>query len=337
MITWMRDLIQLLRTVVGIIRRVLVRLRMRFEVRHVSGVLDPKLDSDDVIALITIKDGARYLPSFLEYHRKLGVRHFFFLDNGSSDETLALLHNATDATVIATALTYKKNDAVFAKYMVDRFARGRWSLTLDIDEYFDYPRSNELPLRRLVAYLDAHQYDALVTQMLDMYQLKYRPGDDEVFRRRAHAYYEVDSVEKEHYPTYYKSSSSNPSVNSHWGGVRQRMFGARPCLTKHALMLRGNADRCPDNNHFAKGARAADITGVLYHYKFISGFDSIVKEAVQFGHHYNNSAEYRKYMKVLETTDEVDFADSISRKFSSVDALVEEGFLVVTPTYTGWR
>ena len=49
-----------------------------------------------MLLFATIRDEAVRLPHFLDHYRALGVSHFLFVDNESSDGTLDLLRDAAD-------------------------------------------------------------------------------------------------------------------------------------------------------------------------------------------------------------------------------------------------
>ena len=51
------------------------------------------IKKSQVLLFTTIKDEYIRLPYFLEYYRNLGVGHFLFVDNGSSDEGPDYLKN----------------------------------------------------------------------------------------------------------------------------------------------------------------------------------------------------------------------------------------------------
>lgn len=53
---------------------------------HGAGFTVPK---GEVLAIVLVRDGAYYLDAFFDYYRRLGIRHFAFIDNGSTDETIA--------------------------------------------------------------------------------------------------------------------------------------------------------------------------------------------------------------------------------------------------------
>jgi len=103
-------------------RRELTELRNRTQ----------QIGPGDVLLFCTLRDERIRLPYFLSYYRELGVDHFFFVDNGSSDGTAEYLAEQMDVTVFQSNEGYKR-----ARFGVDwlnwlqmRYAHGHWSLTV---------------------------------------------------------------------------------------------------------------------------------------------------------------------------------------------------------------
>ena len=55
-----------------------------------------RLDADEILAFVCVRDEALRLPWFLEYYRQAGVDHFFVVDNGSSDGSTDYLLSQPD-------------------------------------------------------------------------------------------------------------------------------------------------------------------------------------------------------------------------------------------------
>ena len=68
--------------------------------RHLSGPKKLKLLPDDVILVCLIKNGAFWLDTFMKHYSKLGICHFVFVDNGSTDDTLEYLRAKDKVTVV---------------------------------------------------------------------------------------------------------------------------------------------------------------------------------------------------------------------------------------------
>jgi flagellar biosynthesis chaperone FliJ len=89
-----------------------------------------------------------------------------------------------------------------------------------------------------------------------------------------------------------------------------------------------------DSDHWVDNARIADITCVLFHYKFLEGhFHEQAARAVQEESYWNNSADYKKYLQVLDENPTLQVKQETAREIKSVDDLVEDGFLVVSEEY----
>src|SRR5687768_8207384 len=63
---------------------------------------------DELIVLCLVRNGRPYVRSFVEHYRDLGVKHLFFLDNGSTDGTVEALRNYENVTVLRTRLPFKE-------------------------------------------------------------------------------------------------------------------------------------------------------------------------------------------------------------------------------------
>ena len=122
-------------------------------IRHVHGPRAVIHGVDELAAVTIVRDGEFYLANFLAHHRRLGIRHFVMLDNGSTDGTLELLCAQPDVTVLRTSAPYKHYENVLKRYLVRRFSSGRWNVFVDIDELFDYPGSDRLDIAGLLGYL----------------------------------------------------------------------------------------------------------------------------------------------------------------------------------------
>ncbi len=311
------------------------QLELRTRIRHVFGPKSPALERDDVIVLCLIRNGEPYLTPFLEHYRRLGAKHFVFLDNGSSDGTVRKVSGQPDVTVLSSSLPFKTTNTWMRQYLLEEFALDRWAVLVDIDEHFDYPFSNRVPLASLVNYLRANSYTAMLTQMLDMFPGG--PVGQEVDwagdLRKTHCYYDVSDIGSRPYPPNLRNQVDNPSLQFNHGGIRQKVFGiSELCLTKHSLIHYTEGVQLL-NPHCVSTVRIADITGTVLHYKFVPDFKERVAEAVEKGMYWNDSYEYRRYAEALQNPEPIQLLQPSSRKLNSVNQLVDEGFLLVSDPY----
>ena len=64
-----------------------------------------------IILICVVKDEENTLPFFLSYYEGLGVTHFVFIENNSSDETLDILKNSNlNMMLLKTSDSYKENN-----------------------------------------------------------------------------------------------------------------------------------------------------------------------------------------------------------------------------------
>src|SRR5215203_6671877 len=142
---------------------------LQHDIEHLHGPEEVDYEIDELVVLVLLRNGRPYIKPFIEHYFSLGVKHIVFLDNGSTAGTVDALQNYDNVTVLSTGVPYNRYNVAFKRYLVERFGRGRWTLSTDIDELFDYPYSDVVSLKALLRYLNEHSYTAVVTYMLDMF------------------------------------------------------------------------------------------------------------------------------------------------------------------------
>jgi len=315
------------------LRRVLLPLR----VKHLHGSRRIVSDLDDVIIISVMRNGDAWLPSFLSHHRGMGVRHFVILDNGSSDRSVEFLSKQSDVTLLRTYAPYHAYENTMKRYLAKRYCRGRWCLCLDIDELFDFPRSTETALPSLVNYLNNKGFNAVITQMLDMFSdrpISESQIDLEVPLRTQYPFYDISNIAKTPYPF---GQMPNPAIMMHHGGIRKTIFGTNNGLTKVSLFLMGGKLKPFVSWHHAVNARLADISCVLLHFPFVNSFYMKVVEAVESGRYgYLTTDEYTSYLSGLRKLPQLGLKLDSARRLTTVDELLGSGFLVDSADYRGW-
>ncbi len=140
-----------------------------FRIHHVSGPKRISYADDELLAISVVRNGALHIRSFLDHHLALGVKHIVILLNDSTDETMTIAAAYPNVTLLRTRSPYARYENVMKRYLARRFSRGRWNLCVDIDQLFDYPYSDRLPIKDFLRYLTASSNMAVVAQMLDMF------------------------------------------------------------------------------------------------------------------------------------------------------------------------
>src|SRR5918997_4569682 len=320
-------------------------------IEHLHGPEEVPYAEDELVVVCLVRDGRPYVRSYVEHYLSMGVKHIFFLDNNSTDGTVETLKDYDNVTVLRTELPYKNpkggrggTESLFKRYLIERFGkRDRWCLYVDIDELFDYPYSDVVGLGSLLGYLSSNSYTAVAAQMLDMFPEEPLSGSregslpDEPLKER-HRFYDVSNVRTEKIKELRRLRNNileSDDIEFFSGGIRSTLFRTTSLLTKFPLVFSDGRIKPFDGSaHWVDNARIADLTCVLFHYKFLDEhFHGQVARAVREGQYYNNSALYKKYLQVLEGNPDLLVKQENAREIESVNDLVENGFLVVSEDY----
>lgn len=311
-------------------------------VEHVSGPLDVDCGDEELVVVTLARDAEIWVKSFVEHHLEMGAKHVFYLDNGSTDGTVELASSYDRVSVFRTEIPFKHFEVGMRRWLTRRFARGRWSLQPDADELWDYPGSDRLSLDGLLRYLNAHGYRAVSCHALDMFsdvpfsRLTSRPQDDV---REKYPFYDLRDVIKTRQVYWIENGQlDSPDVACTFGGVRERFFGTKClCQTRHALIRPGaGADPYRYDGHFTAGARVADLSTVLLHYKYVSTLAEQARTNLELGQHAGGSENYVGFHEVLSRNPDFSLHTDASRKLGSVDDLVAGGLLTAPARYRRW-
>jgi hypothetical protein len=96
------------------------------------------------------KDEAPYLPEWIEFHRLVGVEHFFLYDNLSADGGKTVLEPWARAGVVSISdcsipLGQGGQDWAYADALERARGRTRWLAFIDLDEFLFSPEPTPLP------------------------------------------------------------------------------------------------------------------------------------------------------------------------------------------------
>jgi hypothetical protein len=328
---------QLLKHVLVSIKRQMQMLILRLSVRHLYGPRKIDYTTEELIVLSVVRNGELYMKSFIEHYISLGAKHIVFLDNGSTDCTVAIAQCYSRVTILQTKCPYKKYEILMKTYLVKRFSKKRWNLFADIDEFFDYPYSDRFALPQLLRYLNQYSYTAVVSQMLDLFsdqEFQTLSNDWNQNIKRSFTCYDISDIEK---TDYIRGFVSNPAIKMHWGGIRKTLFGTYNGLTKAAMTFVDNQIELFIDHHHTVKASIADFSTVLFHYPFTCSFPAKVCEAVQTSRYaLSASDEYEMYWRRIQQEPNLKISTDNASILNNVNDLVSKGFLIISPNYTGW-
>lgn len=289
------------------------RLAARRHARELVPVFDRSgsIRSDSLLLFATLRNEAARIPYFLEYHRKLGIDHFLFVDNGSTDGFAGMVRGESDCSVWRTEASYKQSNfgMHWLNHLLSRYGSGKWCLTCDPDELLVYPYCEDRKLPDLVEFLESEKRDHLFCLMLDMYgdgpieNAVCRPGQSPL---DVAPYFDgLGFVQRT------KTFHGDVHIQ---GGVRRRVFFAdapqsAPALNKTPLIKWRPYYSYLSSMHVAAPKRLnrphdkdrVNPTGCLLHFKFLSTFGEKAEEETQRRQHYAGSAEYRRYHQWLKS------------------------------------
>jgi Glycosyl transferase family 2 len=320
-----------------------------FEVERVMGPEEIPCKKDELIVLCLVRDGEPWVRSFIEHYFSLGAKHIVFLDNDSTDDTVSVASEYDNVTLLRTKLPFgagvegTAGEILMRRYLIERFGRNRWSLCVDIDELFDYPYSDIIGLDSLLGYLNSKSYTAVTAQMLDMFPEKLSVNSTQEIGRELkdeYRFYDVSEIDRSK-PKKEKRSNiieSDEIAIAVKGGIRANVFGFKPLLTKYPLLFSdGTVEHM--GVHSIRSARVADLTCVLFHYKFYAfALQDYWYKAIEHkrGRSPFGKRRYEQYVEVLEKNPELQLKLESSREIASVNDLLENGFLVASEDYIDW-
>lgn len=227
---------------------------------HRDGKRD--FDPSDIVAVTPIRNELHRLPDFLRHHRTLGIDHFIFLDNMSTDDSENYLREHDDVTIFRC-----EDDFVAAasatrwiNLVLDRFLPHNWALFLDADEHFVFPDMEKRSIHDLTDFLATEGSDAVGGFMLDMHPAA--PVRDLA----------EDSNKSylERCPMFTNTYSFLPNARSPYfevgGGFRDSVLGQIRALTKVPLVNSSSGVRY-HWPHSTTPAAVSTTSSVLLHFK----------------------------------------------------------------------
>jgi hypothetical protein len=271
----------------------------------------------------------------------MGFRHIFFLDNGSTDQTIPIAQRYANVSVCQSPLPIDTYQGLFKRYLAQTSAKGGWCLDADIDEFFDYPSSAAIHLSDFLEYLNRNQYTAVLTQLLDMFSD--RPLSSEAVTHNeklaeAYEYYDISSITKINYRSAELGASygnrnqlPNTDIALYFGGIRKTLYGNNCLLTKHSLFIPEKRLDIFPHVHFVNGARLADISCVMLHYKLTNkALDVTLQNKDGF---VAISETYGRFINFILNNPQYQVKQDTAFKFRGVDDLVSREFLFISEQY----
>jgi hypothetical protein len=298
---------------------------------------------DDVLCIVGVKNDISRLPFFLEYHRKLGIDQFLYLDNGSDDGSTEYILSQDDCHCFHTEGSHFANNIDppnWSNAVLNTFCKGHWCVVLDGDELLVYPGSEQLPLQNFCRFLDDTGADSMSAYMIDMYA----DGPASAFSyRQGQPFVEAAPFFDPKLGWFKPMPGSFPSMLM-LGGVRERLFwrgrhSDPPCLSKVPLVKWRTGMRYLVAQHMINQAEFSPVTGAILHFKFLTGFQLRTEvEMLDNAQVSEKSLEERQaYLTVLKEQPDLTIRNSSSVRFRDTKQLVDLGWIKSSMEFDQFR
>lgn len=312
--------------------------RFGWTVEHVAGKRKVEGDEETLVVVCCVRNGAYYVEDFIEHYLELGAEHLIFLDNGSEDNTIELASGRKHVSVMRSSASFADFKKEMKRYLISRVEGRAWIVVADIDEFFSYPHADKISVTEFLKYLNVQGYDAVVAHLLDMFSANGSLKTTDEHKRGIKDKYKnydlssIDVREYDEYWSYNRSTLSSSQIKVYTGGVRKSSFGFEGCLTKHPLVRADRISPVDFDIHSVEGAYIADVSCVLHHYILVAGFIEKAERVSREESYFNNSYEYKKYIKKIKQEDDIVSYNNL-RSIEQCPDLVSVGFLTTSHEY----
>jgi hypothetical protein len=250
-----------------------------------------KKEDNSIILICVIKNEYLLLDYFIKHYSYIGVSHFIFIDNNSSDDSREyLLTHDANIMLLVTDASYKENEfgTNWVITILFYYCQNKWCVVVDADEIIYKNNLNMLRQKMKI-------YGANVCPfyLLDMY-----PKNNEILYKKGDPFLK--------HSNYYDKES--PINRDYFSGVRKRVFDIGALLEKKSFFKYTFAccghhgpgyhrilNHRKDDKHI-KCVKFYNDTQILLHFKYIKpNLKEIFTERVKQNQDWNNSLEYRAY------------------------------------------
>ena len=284
-----------------------------------------------IFLLCVLRDEHLLLEYFIKYYQSLGVTHFIMIDNLSEDEGPGYLKSLENINLWLYRTEDSYKDAAYGTTWINQLlqahCQGQYCFTVDIDELFMVDIKKYQSLSHLVDEMETVNSNVVPVTLLDMYPKKtndnYLRGQN--FLDHSPYFDDLNTTYYEERAPIYKNFVHKV------GGVRKRVFGTTVCIHKfpffkydfYPLEVAPGYHFFQEDGkvfHQSEKIRLHDKPGLLLHFKFIKPkLAEFIQSRIKNNQDWNNSAEYRSYLRVLERQQELFFYDvKYSKKFITI-------------------
>jgi tetratricopeptide (TPR) repeat protein len=281
-----------------------------------------------VVVFCQLRNEILMLPAFFAHYRRIGVRSFVIIDNGSTDGSREWLLDQADVELYSTSASFRRA-AAGNHWFNPLIARPDYADTLclrvDADEHLVYPHYESRPISALWDHMRAEGAEVLAGFMLDMLPRTMAALDDaQADFPEACRHFDPPAP-----PTPYILA---PYVN-HSGGPRSRLLDYRPqFLTKSSGLRGGGQVEQLHASHCTSPARVASVSMALLHYKFRPDFADRARR-IAGEHQYANSAQEFACYAEWQADRAQSMLSPTSLRSEGSQSLIDAGVIRSTPQW----
>jgi hypothetical protein len=279
------------------------------------------------VVLCNIKNEALLLPHFLNHYRRIGVRRFAFVDNGSTDDTLTFLLDQTDCDVFRNPGDFRAamHGMAWKNWLSIRYADAAWRLSADADEHAVFAGWPGTSLDEFSARLGKRGRGTATALMVDMY------SDGPLVDARVSASRDMLEI-----CPFVDGDGYSISAPANWrverfprldvrGGPMSRLYGSpgRGWLAKTPLILEPGILFSDPHTVIPVCMNFAVPTIALLHFKFTELLTRRIAGLPARGYTEGSAATYRKLASDLEADPRFTLRYPGSVRFNSFEEFLE--------------
>ncbi|MBI5276959.1 MAG: glycosyltransferase family 2 protein [Burkholderiales bacterium] len=258
-----------------------------------------------------MRDEAYLLPHFLQHYRSLGVENFIIYDDNSTDGSRELLERENDCSIVQSGWRFdqampdgRKLQHALKELLPESLGPGRWVLGVDVDEFLVLP-GRFTSVADFQQALDRRGFDCVFGTMVDAYpatlaQRNYAPAlspfegspyfdIERGFRRQLHTPAPEKVLASVRGRLINRLRQADPAA---WRKIFAGVGYLMPALSKVPFVKTG-CGITRNNSHVVNRQPPFGVEVALAHFKFGPDLDGKIAQAIQGGHHYLGSIEYR--------------------------------------------
>lgn len=310
---------------------------------------DSPAEFNSIVLLCVIHNESLLIPSFLEHYHNLGVTHFVFIDNNSTDNSITLLSKCDlNVQIWSSNESYAKNDfgLKWVNQILQSHFKNLWCIVVDIDEFICI--DNSLDLNSLRVEMSIQNSNVCEFVLIDFYPQNFKNRlSSEPFDPFFNSQFYDNFFNKKY---YFKGDSPDDSFVLK-GGVRQRLFfddeanNDSVCLCKKSFFKYDF-----HNTHFLSVGmhwllpidfqdwstykdwdkqnsliRYFKKVKLICHFKFVKpNITKYFEDRVNRNEDWDGSSEYKRYLNSMKDSF---ISKNCSERFTSISKLYKDTIL----------